>query len=669
MDHEKMGTHAGRPMNQTNHQADMAADFRRRFWISLGVTIPILILSPVIQHFLGLGESIRFAVDTYILFGLSSAVFLYGGYPFLKGFIAELRSRTPGMMTLVAVATSVAYFYSYAVTFGLPGSVFFWELATLIDIMLLGHWLEMRSVMGASNALEQLARLMPASAHKLNADGAQIETPVDQLMAGDRVLVKPGEKVPADGEVLSGESSVDESLLTGESQPIHKANGDKVIEGSVNSEGALTVEVQKTGADSYLAQITALVKEAQSNKSRTQLLADRAAMWLVLVAIGGGVLTLALWLSLSRMGISFALERMVTVMVITCPHALGLAVPLAVAVSTSLAARQGLLIRDRGAFERVREVGAVIFDKTGTLTTGHFGITDIVAFSDGWDEAKLRLYAASVESYSEHPIARVIAASEPGRIDISDFRSIPGSGATARVEGKSVMVVSPSYASETLHIQPNPRILKLESQGKTVVLVLVDDKPIGVIALADILRPESRAAILRLKDMGIRCIMLTGDNPQSAAWVSREVELDEYFAEVLPDRKAAKVKEVQSRGVSVAMVGDGVNDAPALAQADVGIAIGAGTEVAIAAAGIILVRSDPRDVVKIIQLSRATYAKMRQNLFWATGYNLAAIPLAAGVLYRAGVLLSPAVGALLMSMSTVIVAFNSRSLKLTKAEN
>ncbi len=652
-------THAG-----GSHQGHMITDFRRRFWVCLALTLPVLALSPIIQQFLGLGERLRFSGDGYLLFAFSSLIFFYGGFPFFKGFRDELKSRSPGMMTLVSVATSVAYVYSTAVTFGIAGGVFFWELATLIDVMLLGHWLEMRAVTSASSSLEELARLMPAFAHRLAPDGSQQDVPLDRLAVGDRVLVKPGEKMPADGVILSGESSADESMLTGESQPVSKSKGDRVIGGAVNAEGALTVEVKKTGADSYLAQITALEREAQASKSRTQELADRAAMWLVFIAIGTGAATLIAWL-ISGQDSSFALERTVTVMVIACPHALGLAVPLVVAVSTSLAASHGLLIRKRAAFESARDVQAVIFDKTGTLTYGRFGVTDVVVLDKQWTEAGLRSYAASLESYSEHPIAKAITALEADRLPVTDFKAIPGKGARGIILGKEVMAASPAYLTDAFHLPLDPRVQTLAESGKTLVVVLIDGHPAGAIALADIVRPESKEAVAQLKSMGIKCLMITGDNAGVAERVASEVGIDEYFSSVPPEQKAVKVKEIQSRGIKVAMTGDGVNDAAALAQADVGIAIGAGTDVAIASADIVLVRSNPMDVVNIISLARATYGKMRQNLLWATGYNVVAIPLAAGVLYGAGMLLSPAIGALLMSVSTIIVAFNSRTLKLT----
>lgn len=647
-----------------DHHARMVADFRRRFWICLVLTIPVLILSPLIQGFLGLEQAIEFPGDMIVLFGLSTVIFFYGGYPFLKGMVGELKEKEPGMMTLIGLAIGVAYGYSTVVVFGLEGKVFFWELATLIDIMLLGHWIEMRSVMGASRALEELASLMPSEAHRLLPDGGVEDVPLEELSAGDRVIVKPGAKIPADGEVVEGETSVNEAMITGESKPVPKRSGDEVIGGSINAEGSITVEVAKTGKDSYLSQVIELVDQAQKSKSRSQDLANRAALWLTIIALSAGAITLFAWLAIAQKDFGFALERTVTVMVITCPHALGLAVPLVVAVSTAISAKNGLLIRNRAAFERGRKIEALIFDKTGTLTKGEFGVTETLVFDEDFEEEELLQLAAAVESRSEHPIAQgiVSAVEEPGLVE--NFDSIPGKGAKGQVDGWDVKVASPGYLQEHSLAVEDERVNQLSSQGKTVVFVVVDGEVKGAIALADIIRPESKEAIARLKEMDIRCMMLTGDNEQVARWVAEELGLDEYFAEVLPDEKAAKVKEVQSRGLVVAMTGDGVNDAPALAQADVGITIGAGTDVAVETADIILVRSNPLDAVAIVDLAHATYAKMVQNLAWATGYNAVAIPLAAGALYSFGIVLSPAVGALLMSLSTVIVAVNARFLRV-----
>jgi P-type Cu2+ transporter len=645
-----------------DHHAHMVADFRRRFWVSLVLTLPILVLSPTLQKLLGPREAIRFSGDLYVLFAFSSAVFFYGGWPFLKGLFDELKSRKPGMMTLIAVAIATAYFYSSAVVFGLTGKMFFWELATLTDIMLLGHWIEMKSVMGASRALEELARLMPSDAHKLMPDGSVKDVQLSELTVDDKVLVKPGEKLPADGVVLEGETSVNEAMLTGESKPVTKRAGGKVIGGSINGEGSIIIEVKGTGKDSFLSQVIDLVKEAQESKSKTQDLANTAALWLTIIALGGGAVTLFIWLVLVNHDFAFAIERTVTVMVITCPHALGLAVPLVVAVSTALAAKNGLLIRNRIAFEHARKLQAIIFDKTGTLTEGRFGVTDALVFTNQTDERQLLNYAAAVDAHSEHPIAKAIVSAAKEQLPVEGFKAIPGKGAEGRVNGKQVKVVSPGYLREQNIVVNDKRIEQLQAQGKTVVFTVINGTLEGAIALADIVRPESKQAIAALREMNIRCMMLTGDNKQVARWVSEQIGLDEYFAEVLPQDKAAKVKEVQGRGLVVGMTGDGVNDAPALAQADVGIAIGAGTDVAVETADIILVRSNPLDAAAIIKLARATYRKMVQNLIWATGYNAFAIPLAAGALYNYGLLLTPAMGAVLMSLSTVIVAINARLL-------
>jgi Cu2+-exporting ATPase len=644
----------------------MVADFRRRFWVSLAFTLPAVALAEMIQHWLGLREALHFRGDGYVEWAVASVIFFYGGWPFLKGIKDELADRQPGMMTLIALAIAVAYVYSSAVAFGLPGNVFFWELATLIDVMLLGHWIEMRSIMGASAALESLVRLMPSEAHRVRADGTAEEVPVVELRPGDRVLVKPGEKIPIDGLIVEGRTSVNQAMLTGESKPVEKEEGDEVIGGSVNGESAIVLEVRKTGDQTYLSQVIEMVRKAQESRSRTQDVANRAALWLTIIAITVGAATLAVWLALGQ-DFVFGIERAVTVMVIACPHALGLAVPLVVAVSTAISAKNGLLIRDRSAFERSRNVNAILFDKTGTLTEGRFGVTDVVTLGQSTAENILTV-AASLESQSEHPIAQGIvnSAGEKG-LPVSapkDFTAIPGRGASANVAGRNIKVVSPGYLKEHALAVENARVEEIAAQGKTVVYVLIDDKLEGAIALADIIRKESREALRRLKEMGIQTMMITGDAKPVAAWVARELELDDYFAEVLPDQKADKVKEVQRRGLIVAMTGDGVNDAPALTQADVGIAIGAGTDVAIESADIVLVRSDPRDVMAIMYLARATYRKMVQNLIWATGYNVVAIPLAAGVLYKFGILLSPAAGAALMAVSTVIVAINARLLRV-----
>ena len=668
----------------------MVADFRRRFWISIVVTVPVLLLSPLIQDLLGLG-ALAFPGDSYILLALSTFIFGYGGYPFLSGAADELKKAHPGMMTLVAVAITTAFAYSAAVVLGLSGEVFFWELATLVDIMLLGHWVEMRSVMGASKALEELASLMPDEAHLLQEDGSTEDVPVADLKSGDRVLVKPGEKVPVDGRVVEGRSSLNEAMLTGESRPVEKGEEDEVIAGSVNGEGSLQVEMEKKGEDTYLSQVIRLVQEAQESRSRSQDLADRAAMWLTIVAITAGAITLAAWLLAGRT-FEYALGRTITVMVITCPHALGLAIPLVVAVSTALAARHGLLIRDRSAFERSRNLQAVVFDKTGTLTQGQFGVEQVVSVNpDSLEEEEILRLAGAVESHSEHPIAQgVVQAAGERNLSlpaVRDFQSIPGKGAEGKVEDRLIRVVSPGYLREEGHLREDladdtddtgnrvedrikdlmPALSQAQERGHTVVYLLEDQEILGAIALADKIRPESKEAVQKLHDLGIQAMMLTGDNQTVASWVAEELGLDDYFAQVLPDQKSAKIKEIQDRGLLVGMVGDGVNDAPALVQADVGIAIGAGTDVAIESADVVLVKNDPRNVLDMLSLAQATWKKMLQNLAWATGYNVVAIPLAAGALYGIGVVLSPAMGAVLMSASTVIVAVNARFLRMEEA--
>jgi Cu2+-exporting ATPase len=650
--------HEGHPGGR--HEGHSVADFRRRFWICLALTVPVILISPGLPLVSG-GRILDIPGANWILLALSTVLYVYGGVPFLRGFVREMRDRKPGMMTLVAVAISVAYFYSTATVLGLQGMPFFWELATLIDIMLLGHWIEMRSVGEASKALESLARLMPSQAHRRNADGALSDVDLEQLQPGDVVVVKPGEKVPADGDVLEGRSSLDESMLTGESVPVAKSPGDRVIGGSVNGEGAIAVTVARTGAESFLSQVIELVREAQESKSKTQDLADRAAMWLTIVALGGGLLTFAVWLALGE-PLAYAVERAVTVMVIACPHALGLAIPLVVAVSTALGASNGLLVRNRMAFENARLIDAVVFDKTGTLTLGRFGVEEVVAFGDMTSDEILSL-AGSIEELSEHPIARAIAEAATDKSQVEEFRAIPGKGAQGRIDSNVIAVVSPGYLSE-VGIEPPVDVDALSSSGRTVVFVLRDGSAVGAISLSDIVRPESAEAIRRLKEMGIEPIMLTGDNAVVAERVASQLGIDRFFAQVLPADKAATIQRIRSEGKVVAMVGDGVNDAPPLATADVGIAIGAGTDVAVATADVVLVRSDPRDIPTVIALARATYGKMVQNLAWATGYNVIAIPLAAGVLVGMGVLLSPAVGGALMSASTIIVAINARMLRI-----
>ncbi len=644
------------------HHKQMVQDFKFRFWWVLGLTLPIMALSPMIQDFLGVDW--RFMADKWILAAISTVVYFFGGWPFLTGLVDELKEKQPGMMTLIGLAISIAYLYSTAVVFGFDGDLLYWELSTLVGIMLLGHWIEMRSVMSASSALEELAALIPGEAHRVNEDGSTEDVPVEELQQGDKVLIKPGEKVPADGVVVKGESSVNEAMLTGESKPVDKANGDEVIGGSVNEKGSITIEISKTGDDSFLSQVMNLVEEAQQSKSKTQDLANRAAFWLTIVAITAGLITFGAWIFFTGQSFDFAMNRTVAVMVITCPHALGLAIPLVVSMSTSIAATNGFLIRDRAAFEQARNIDAVIFDKTGTLTEGTFTVTDILNFGDDHSKEEILKYAASLEKNSEHPLANGILEKAEDTWDPNEFNSITGKGIEGKVNGRSVKVVSPGYIRENEFEYPEEKVQDLSSQGKTVVFVIIGEALAGAIALGDEIRESSKNAIDALHSMGIECIMLTGDNQQTADYVAGELGIDQVFAEVLPDEKADKVKEVQGQGKLVAMTGDGVNDAPALAQADVGIAIGAGSDVAVETGDIVLVKDNPQDVTALIKLSKSTYRKMVQNLWWASGYNIGAIPLAAGALYAWGVILSPAVGAILMSLSTVIVAINARLLKM-----
>ncbi|WP_371349151.1 heavy metal translocating P-type ATPase [Ancylobacter sp. IITR112] len=684
--HSGHADHAG-PRWQDNHHTDpkivaaagsshsehvghdhgvMVADFRRRFWVTLVLTPPVLLLSPMIQHWLGLAETLAFPGDGLVLFGLSTVVYVYGGWPFLTGFTSELRKGQPGMMTLIALAISAAYFFSAATTFGFPGEPFYWELVTLVAIMLLGHWVEMRSVIGASRALEELVRLLPDSATKIGADGAMQEVPISALQPGDRVLVRPGAKVPVDGKIIEGASGFNEAMLTGESRPVSKTVGATAIGGAINGASAVTIEVTATGDATYLAQVIDLVKKAQATRSRTQDIANRAASWLTYIALAIGFGTLFVWWLVLGAPLEFAIERMVTVMVVACPHALGLAVPLVVAVSTSLSAGNGLLIRDRAAFERARNLNAVVFDKTGTLTEGRFGVSDIVLLAGGDENEELAL-AAAAESQSEHPIAHGIVAEARDRNltvpKANEASNITGEGIVAKVDGADIRIVSPGHLARQGKTISHDRLKQLEAQGKTVVVLVRDGEPRALFALADIVRPESEKAIAELKALGINSVMLTGDAKGVAQAVSDELGIAEFFAEILPDQKSEKIKELQARGLQVAMVGDGVNDAPALVVADLGIAIGAGTDVAVESADVVLVRSDPRDVAAILGLSRATYRKMVQNLIWATGYNAIAIPMAAGITFGTGFLMTPAVAAVFMSASTVIVAINAQFLR------
>ena len=669
-DHSRHSSQGGQHAGHSHHPAHgemghdhhrmMIEDFKKRFWVSLVLTVPILILAPMIQEWLGVDW--QFPGSKYLLFALSSVVYFYGGWPFIKGFFGEIKSKSPGMMTLIAMAISVAYFYSVATTFGLPGESFYWELATLIVIMLLGHWIEMKSVLGASKALELLVSMMPAEAHRVDGDQI-IDVKLEDLLSGDTILVKPGEKVPADGVVVEGESYLNESMLTGESKPVRKGASDQVIGGSINGNGSLKVKVEHTGKDSYLNKVITMVQEAQKTKSKMQNLSDRAAKWLTYIALAVGFGTLALWLLLGQ-DFVFALERMVTVMVISCPHALGLAIPLVVAISTAVSAQHGLLIRNRTAFEEARKISALVFDKTGTLTKGKFGVTRYTSLQEGLDKNEMLRLAGALEQNSEHPIAvgivQKIKELELAIPEAADFEAITGKGVQATVEGKAVKVVSPGYLRDEKIDIPEGAY---SSAAETVVFVIIGEALAGYIALADEIRPESAAAIKTFKDNNIKVFMATGDNEVVGKAVSEELGLDGYYAEVLPHQKVEIVKELQGKKEFVAMTGDGVNDAPALAQADVGIAVGSGTDVAAETADIILVNSNPKDIANLILFGKATYQKMIQNLAWATGYNAIAIPLAVGVLYPWGFVLSPAVGAVFMSLSTIIVAINAQLLK------
>ena len=646
--------------------------FRRRFWVSLLLSIPVLIYSPALQEWLGFTAP-AFPGSDWIAPVFSVIVFLYGGLPFLQMAVPELRNREPGMMTLISLAITVAFVYSVAALF-LPGQMgFFWELVTLIDIMLLGHWIEMRSVRQASGALGELARLMPDTAERLLPDGRTEEVPVGRLRQGDVVLVRPGTSVPADGEVVEGESEADESMITGESRPVDKRPGDRAIGGTINGDGSLRVKVTATGDQTALAGIMRLVEQAQQSKSRTQVLADRAAGWLFYVALGVAAITAVAWILAVGFNVD-VIARVATVLVIACPHALGLAVPLVVAITTSLSARNGILVRDRLALERVRDVDTVILDKTGTLTEGRFGVVGM-STADGLPEEEALALTAAVEGDSEHTIARGIrrAAEERGLSlpSVTGFEALKGRGVRASRNGSTVHVGGPRLLEMLELERPEPLARFAEeagAKGQSVVYLVQDEAVTAAFALADVIRPESRQAVDRLRDMGIEVAMLTGDSETVARAVAQELGIGTYFAEVLPEHKDEKVQELQDQGKRVAMVGDGVNDAPALIRADVGIAIGSGTDVAVESAGIILVQSNPLDVVKAIDLSRASYRKMIQNLWWAAGYNIVALPLAAGILAPVGILLSPAVGALLMSLSTVIVAVTAQLLRRHKID-
>ncbi|HEY4497015.1 MAG TPA: heavy metal translocating P-type ATPase [Candidatus Paceibacterota bacterium] len=639
--------------------------FKIKFLVSLALTIPVLFYAEVLQEIFNYKAPDFYGSD-YVPLIFASIIFFYGGWIFIVSAYRELKAKLPGMMTLISIAISTAYIYSVYITFIGGDETLFWELSTLITVMLLGHWMEMRAVSAASGALKELSKLLPDKAELIQG-GSTIMIFLRELKEGDLVLVKPGGRIPADGIVFEGSSDVNESIITGESKPVAKKEGDEVIAGSTNGDGSLKVRVNKIGEKTFLSGVMRLVVEAEASKSKLQILSDRAAYYLTIIAVITGVATFAFWILLSDF--SFAIERMVAVLVIACPHALGLAIPLVASISTTKAARSGFLVKRRLALESARNINTILFDKTGTLTKGEFGVSDIL-FTEGYSDKTVLKYSASINNNSEHPIAVAVvkSAKEKGLefFNVSKFKRIPGKGVEAEIDGLAILVGSDRlleerglYLDESLKI----RIDELTKQGKTINFVILGGKVIGAIALTDVIRDESREAIKTLKDMGIKPVMITGDADDVAKWVAGELGIDEYFSRVLPEQKSEKVKLLQSRGLRVAMVGDGVNDAPALTQADLGIAVGAGTNVAIESAGIILIKNDPRDIVKIIKLSRLTYIKMIQNLLWATGYNVVAIPLAAGILISWGILLQPALAAFFMSASTVIVAVNATMLR------
>ena len=651
------------PDKHAGHSTGM---FLKKFWLSLILTIPVVIYSDL-PKILFNWQAPAFPGSQYLPFILGSIVFFYAGWVFITGAYRELKAKLPGMMTLIGLAISVAYFYSIYVTLIGRGESLFWELTTLITIMLLGHWLEMRAVSGAQGALKELAKLLPDTAEVIR-DGKTEIIPLQELKINDLIFVRPGSKIPADGTVIEGQSETNESMITGESAPVAKKPASEVIAGTINGDGSLKIKVTKIGEHTFLAGVMRLVQEAQSSKSRLQILSDRAAFYLTIIAVSTGALTFILWL-LANSGISFALERLVAVLVIACPHALGLAVPLVASISTTLAARNGFLVRQRLALELARKIDVVLFDKTGTLTKGTYGVTKIWTVA-AKDEKQVLQLAASVDSHSEHFISKAIVQraeeTDIPLLEVKDFIRIPGKGVKGLVNDAEISVGGQAIFKEFKGIIPEKikkEIQQENEKGETIIFVLREKEVLGILALADLIREESRQAIHQLKAMGVRVAMVTGDSEEVAKWVADELGIEEFFARVLPSEKAEKVKLLQSKGLKIAMVGDGINDAPALTQADLGIAIGAGTNVAIESAGIILVRNDPQDIAKIIKLSRLTYRKMLQNLFWATGYNVIALPLAAGILASKGILLQPALAAIFMSLSTVIVAINAVFLK------
>jgi P-type Cu2+ transporter len=655
--------HAG----HDKHAGHSPAMFQRRFFICLVLTVPVLYLSPMFQMWFNY-QAIQFAGVAWVTPILSTIIYWYGGWVFLRGAWAELHGKI-GMMTLVALAITVSYVYSVAVSFGLPGDSFYMELVTLVDIMLLGHWIEMTSVQGASRALEHLAKLVPEIAHQ-QVNGRIEDVQVSALAEGDRILIRPGEQVPIDGEVIEGTSSVNEAFLTGESRPVVKKTSDEVVAGAVNGEGALTIKVIRTGDKTTLSQIMRLVEEAQASKSQYQTLADRLAYWLTLIAIGVSTLTFIVWLSIGTGGLTFAINRAVTVLVITCPHALGLAIPLVTINATAMAAKNGILVRNREAFERARGIKTIAFDKTGTLTEGKFGVKQI--YTDGIDEPQALIIAASLESLSEHPLGQSIVIEANHRqsqlAKASDFKAVPGQGVEGVVNSQRYRVGRPEWVQE-LKLQFPPALRSglqaSESRGESAIVLMDDKQVLAIFGLADQIRPSARAAVAKLQQMGVEVVMITGDAEAVAKTVAEDLKIDRYYARVLPQDKAALIHRLKAEQ-SIAFVGDGINDAPALTEADLGLAIGAGTNVAIESADLVLIKSDPLDATYALKLAKATYSKMIQNLFWATGYNVIGIPLAAGIAAPLGILLTPAIGAILMSVSTVVVSINAMLLRRIK---
>lgn len=659
-------SHSQHAEGHSKHEGHSVEMFKNKFWLSLALSIVVVLYSDILDILFGFKVPV-FPGSSLTPLILGVVVFFYGGWVFVQGSVKELKNRQPGMMTLIAMAIGVAFIYSVYAEFWTNDMPLWWELTTLITIMLLGHWMEMRAVQGAQGALNELAKLLPDTAEVVRGN-ATVLIPLSELKAGDVVLVKPGGKIAADGTVIEGGSEVNESMVSGESKPVEKVVGSPVIAGTINGDGSLKIRVDKIGKNTFLSGVMKLVAEAQSSKSRLQMLSDRAAYYLTIIALLSGALTFVFWV-LNQSGANFALQRTVAVLVIACPHALGLAIPLVASISTNLAAKNGLLVKQRLALEAARNIDVVLFDKTGTLTKGEYGVDTVIGAGAFQPQDALEL-AAAVNSHSEHPIAKALGTEVNKRNmvmpEVKDFQRIPGKGTKAHVKGQEVLVGSRTLLEESGAI-PDQSVLSqvqnLEKQGKTIIYVVANKQLVGSIALVDIIRDESREAINSLKAMNVKVGMITGDSADVAAWVAHELSIDEYFAKVLPEQKSDKVKLLQNKGLKVAMVGDGINDAPALTQADLGIAIGAGTNVAIESAGIILVKNDPRDIPKIIKLSRLTFSKMIQNLFWATGYNVIAIPLAAGVFASRGLTLEPALAAVFMSLSTLIVALNAAILK------